>query len=77
MEGLVIPHPHDKRWYNEQLAKLSSAARDRARDGYRQIWLDVYYDNEGEIAQINRARHAANTRLRVFVDKIAKQGLRL
>ena len=64
-----IPHPHDKRWYSEQLAMLPQAARARARDGYRQIWLEVYHDNEGQIAQINRARHAANTRLRVFVGR--------
>jgi hypothetical protein len=69
---LQIPHPHDVKWYREQLAMLPAAYRQRAMDGYSAVWLETYEANAGEIAQSNRARYAANSRLRKFVKKITK-----
>jgi hypothetical protein len=65
-----IPHPHDAKWYAEQLSCLPYQLRQRAIDGYAQVWREAYDAEPAGHRKSNAARRAANTRLREYVKKI-------
>ena len=70
-------HPDDAHWIREQLSKLPAAQRTQARDGYSAAYQVAHDAEPLEHKKDNRARFAANTRLRVFAQKIAKNALQL
>ena len=65
-------HPHDERWFNQMVAKLPPAARQKAVDGYAQAYKEAYDAAFciNEYAREDAARYAANTRLRLFVELV-------
>ncbi len=69
---LTSYHPHDKKWINEQTRMLPSQLRAGALAKYSKLHKETLMEYEGEIAQENKARHEANSRLRAYVEKILK-----
>lgn len=63
-------HQHDKKWLEEQLKKLPPSALNSAINGYEKVFSESY-DSESIVhKKENKARYAANTRLRKYVEKI-------
>lgn len=66
-----IPLKDDRKYYHEQLSRLPTRELQRkAADGYRAVFLEYFHAELILHKKENKARYAANTRLRVFVDKI-------
>lgn len=63
-------HPYDKKWIEEQLKKLPPSALRRAIEGYEKVFTENYDSEPIEYKKMNKARFAANTRLRKYVEKI-------
>ena len=68
-------HPDDAQWIAEQLRLLPYSYRHKAAQGYSEAYADAYAAEPLEHKKDNRARFAANTRLRKFVQKIAEKAL--
>jgi hypothetical protein len=69
----VLPklhHQHDKKWIEEQLKKLPPSALATAIKGYEKVFSESYDNEPIEHAKENAARRAANTRLRLYVQKV-------
>lgn len=63
-------HPYDKKWIEGQLKKLPPFALRRAIEGYEKVFAENYDSEPIEYKKMNKARFAANTRLRKYVEKI-------
>lgn len=57
----------DKDWLTQQLLSLSPAVRQRAIQRYAAVYQEAFEDEPVSYRKENRARHEANTRLRLFV----------
>lgn len=70
-------YPADASWIQEQLQKLPAAMRQRAIMSYSTVYQETFDAEPVSFRQVNRARHEANTRLRLFVRKyyMAAMGL--
>lgn len=63
-------HQHDKKWIEEHLKKLPPSALATAIRGYEKVFSESYDSEPVEHKKMNKARFAANTRLREYVGKI-------
>ena len=68
-------HPDDARWIAEQLRLLPYGYRHKATQEYSEAYVQAHESEPLEHKKDNRARFAANTRLRIFVQKIAQNAL--
>lgn len=57
----------DSQWIGEQLQSLSMAARQKAMQRYAAVFQETFEAEPVSFRKENRARHEANTRLRLFV----------
>ena len=64
------PHKLDQKWIREQLNRIPFNERKRAIEGYKQVFKQAYDAEPVDHMKSNKARRAANTRLRLFVDKL-------
>ena len=69
-------HPHDAQWLKEQLGRLPAHLKNKAIAGYEAAYLEAHDAEPVEHRKDGRARFAANSRLRDYIDKImlAKPG---
>ena len=65
-------HPHDKKWVDDQLRLLPFNLRARAIENYKRVFNEELKNNTG-ISRENMARREANTRLRIYVEKVLKK----
>ena len=70
-------HPDDANWIAEQLAALPVNYRIRAAKGYSDAYAQAHDAEPLDHKKDNRARFAANTRLRKFVQKIVEKALQV
>lgn len=63
-------HQHDRKWIEEQLKKLPPSALTTAIRGYEKVFSENYDSEPIEHKKMNKARCAANTRLREYVKKV-------
>ncbi|MFB4893309.1 hypothetical protein ACE3K1_00925 [Enterobacter hormaechei subsp. hoffmannii] len=69
-EHLVLPDNHsqtDSEWIKQQLLTLAPSARQKAIQRYAAVYQESYEAEPVSYRKENRARHEANTRLRLFV----------
>ncbi|QCZ25520.1 hypothetical protein [Leclercia adecarboxylata] len=69
-EHLVMPDNHsqaDSEWIKQQLLTLAPSARQKAIQRYAAVYQESYEAELVSYRKENRARHKANTRLRLFV----------
>ncbi|WP_200780893.1 hypothetical protein [Klebsiella oxytoca] len=59
----------DATWIQEQLGQLPVAMRQKAQVRYSEVYQLAFDAEPVSYRQENRARHAANTRLRLFVGR--------
>ncbi|EBB6483890.1 hypothetical protein R3A61_003203 [Salmonella enterica] len=57
----------DAQWIQEQLLSLTPAARQKAVIRYAEVYQEAFESEPVSFRRENRARHEANTRLRLFV----------
>ncbi|HIF2339728.1 TPA: hypothetical protein ACXZPU_001058 [Salmonella enterica] len=57
----------DKDWIVQQLARLTPAVRQKAALRYAAVYQEAFDAESVSYRKENRARHEANTRLRLFV----------
>lgn len=57
----------DSQWIGEQLQSLSMAAKQKAMQRYAAVYQETFEAEPVSYRKENRARHEANTRLRLFV----------
>lgn len=57
----------DAEWIKHQLLNLTPAVRQKAIHRYAAVYLETYEAEPVSYRKENRARHEANTRLRLFV----------
>lgn len=62
----------DAQWISEQLQKLTPATRQKAMLRYAEVYQETYDAEPVSYRKENRARHEANTRLRLFVRTLAR-----
>jgi hypothetical protein len=65
-------HEHDKKWVDEQIAKLPFRLQQSVRQRYAEVYQQAYDAEPVEHRKDGRARFAANTRLREYVEKVTK-----
>jgi len=61
----------DEKWIREMLLHLDPSTRNKITTKYGEIFQITWEMEPISYRKNNRARHEANTRLRVFVDKYA------
>ncbi|WP_313287489.1 hypothetical protein [Leclercia sp.] len=69
-EHLVMPDNHsqaDADWIRQQLLTLTPAVRPKAIQRYAAVYQETFEAEPVSYRKENRARHEANTRLRLFV----------
>jgi hypothetical protein len=66
-------HPHDKAWVTAQLMRLPVELRGRIAELYAIEYRQAYDAEPVEHRKEGRARFAANTRLREYVEKVTKK----
>lgn len=66
-------HQHDRKWFDEQIARLPMRLREPARIHYRRVYEDAYNAEPVGHKKENKARFAANTRLRIYVENVTKK----
>ncbi|WP_420193294.1 hypothetical protein [Leclercia sp. M-A074-M] len=69
-EHLVMPDNHsqaDSDWIRQQLLILTPAVRQKAIQRYADVYQETFEAEPVSYRKENRARHEANTRLRLFV----------
>ncbi len=62
-------HKDDQRWLNEKLDYLDEDTRKKVCSSYSQVYRDAEHAEQNENKKSNRARFAANSRLRIFIKK--------
>lgn len=60
----------DAKWISEQLERLPFRYQRQAQEGYSAEYERAYNEEPADHRKENRARFAANTRLREFVKKV-------
>ncbi|MFG0647471.1 hypothetical protein [Leclercia adecarboxylata] len=68
--ALLMPEvfsPSDSQWIQQQLISLSASVRPKAMQRYAAVYQKSYDAEPVSYRKENRARHEANTRLRLFV----------
>ena len=72
----MLPEHHfvdDRRWIQQQLMSLPrTAQRQRASEGYSAVYRDNFEQEPEERFKVERARFAANSRLREYVAAVRK-----
>lgn len=58
----------DRSWIDAQLSTLPPNIRERIAGEYTKVWQAAFDAEPVSFRQENRARHEANTRLRLFVE---------
>ncbi|HHL2713171.1 TPA: hypothetical protein ACQ39K_004828 [Yersinia enterocolitica] len=64
--------PEDGKWIQEQLQQLSPSLRRKVVAKYTEVYQVAFYSEPVSFRQENKARHEANTRLRLFVKSHGK-----
>lgn len=59
--------PADAEWIKQQLLSLTPTARQKAIQRYAAVYQETFEAEPVSYRKENRARHKANTRLRLFV----------
>jgi len=67
-------HSHDKRWLIEVVGSLPRQYRKKAVDKYSDVYKYSYDECESEIKRECVARREANTRLRLFIERVKRAG---
>ncbi|WP_455424822.1 hypothetical protein [Dryocola sp. LX212] len=62
----------DAEWIQEQLLRLSPSVRQKAITRYADVYLLTMEEELVSYRKENKARHEANTRLRLFADTHAR-----
>lgn len=62
-------HQDDQRWLNENLAYLDKDTRHKVCNSYSRVYRDAEHAEQNENKKSNKARFAANSRLRIFLKK--------
>lgn len=65
----ALCHDDDKKWIESVMIPLSEAHRERARNVYSDIFYHEREREKVEHKKLNKARHEANVRLRMFQSK--------
>ena len=72
----MLPEHHfvdDRRWIQQQIMSLPRPAqRQRASDGYSAVYHAQFEQEQEERFKVERARFAANSRLRKYVAAVRK-----
>ena len=72
----MLPERHfidDRRWIQQQIMSLPRPAqRQRASEGYSAVYRDHFENETEERFKVERARFAANSRLREYVAAVRK-----
>lgn len=63
-------HPDDRAWIRAQLDSLPAASRERARVAYSVVFSEAHDSEPAAHKKENKARRAANIRLREFVSRV-------
>lgn len=69
-ETLMMPEvfsQSDSQWIQQQLISLSASVRPKAIQRYAVVYQETFEAEPVSYRKENRARHEANTRLRLFV----------
>ncbi|KGT91260.1 hypothetical protein NG99_16980 [Erwinia typographi] len=69
--------PEDATWIQEQMAKLSPSMRQKIALNYAVVYQETFDAEPVSFRQENRARHEANTRLRLFVERYHRAAMGL
>ena len=64
--------PYDRNFVGRLIQSLPYKYRAKAVQGYDQAWQEAYEQEQNEVKKENKARFAANTRLRAFVERVQK-----
>ncbi|WP_307803527.1 hypothetical protein, partial [Rahnella sp. ChDrAdgB13] len=67
----------DAEWIQEQMGLLSPSMRQKIAVKYSEVYLEAWDREQVSYRQENRARHEANTRLRLFVGRYHKAAMGL
>lgn len=62
-------HIDDRKWLNEKLGYLDEKTRSKVCNAYSLAYRDAEYQEQNENKKSNKARFAANSRLRIFLKK--------
>tara|TARA_R110000851_G_scaffold304618_1_gene462490 strand:- start:297 stop:518 length:222 start_codon:yes stop_codon:yes gene_type:complete len=68
--GVTGAERENQKWVSEQLRLLPSLQRQRAKAGWNLVYKETYEAEPDSNYKVNRARRAANTRLRLYVKKL-------
>ena len=72
----MLPEHHfidDRRWIQQQIMGLPRPVqRQRASEGYSAVYLEHFEQEPEERFKVERARFAANSRLREYVSAVRK-----
>lgn len=60
----------DASWLLQQMMRLQPQYRIKARDGYDTVWQQAWHAEPVSHKRENKARFAANTRLRKYVERV-------
>lgn len=63
-------HEHDIAWIKRQVAMLPQSLKQIALDGYKKVYEETYMAEPVDHKKENKARFAANTRLRTYVERV-------
>ena len=63
-------HQHDREWIKDQLSRLPIELKRVAVNGYDTAWQQTWHAEPTPHMRENKARFAANTRLRKYVDRV-------
>lgn len=69
-DNSILPETYsqaDAEWINQQLFSLTPTARQKALQRYAAVYQETFEAEPVSYRKENRARHEANTRLRLFV----------
>ena len=61
--------PADSKWINTQLGYLNDEDRKKVCNAYSKVFREASAEEPLEHKQVNKGRFAANTRLRLFIEK--------
>ena len=64
------PHKLDQEFIRLQLSLIPPAYKNQAIEGYKRVFKEAYDAEPVDHMKSNKARRAANTRLREFVKKL-------
>ncbi|BET62235.1 MULTISPECIES: hypothetical protein [Yersinia pseudotuberculosis complex] len=67
--------PEDSKWIQEMLLKLNTSQRQKVAIQYADVYQEAFDNEPVSYRQENRARHEANSRLRVRADRHSRSGV--